>query len=75
MMEKEEAKRREIEEDLLMKYIEGMIREKSTTTKETKDSFHQIKMSENKVEQGETSILEIIEGSKMSKKIIEKLKD
>ena len=32
-------------------------------------------MSENKVEQGGALILEIIEGSKMSKKNIEKLED
>ncbi|KAE8648096.1 hypothetical protein Csa_004705 [Cucumis sativus] len=67
----EEAKRREIE---LMKYIEDMNREKSTTS-ETEDSFSRIKMSENKEEQGEASILEIIEGSKMSKKVLEKLED
>ena len=43
--------------------------------REKKKSFSRIKMSENKIEQGEASMLEIIEGSKTSKKIIEKLED
>lgn len=65
-MEKEEKTKRE-REDSLMKYIEDMIREKSTTTRETKDLFN----CENKVEQVEASILEIIEESKTNKKIVQ----
>ena len=72
--EREEAKRRDIKEDSLMKYIKDVIRERSTTS-ETEEPFSQIKMSENKVEQGEESILEIIEESKTSNMIIERLED
>ena len=57
-----------------MKYIEDVIRERSMKS-ETEDPFSRIKLSENKVGQGEQSILEIIEESKTSNSIIERLED
>ena len=57
-----------------MKYIEDEICERSTTCK-IEDPFSRIKMSENKVKQGEEPILEIIEESKTCNTIIERLED
>ncbi|TYK01856.1 LRR receptor-like serine/threonine-protein kinase FEI 1 isoform X2 [Cucumis melo var. makuwa] len=58
-------------EDSLMKYMEDMILENSTTKRVIEGSFSRTKTSENKVEQAEASILEIIKESETSKKIIE----
>lgn len=53
---------------MMQKYIEGIIKEKSVTTRETEGSSSRMKMNENKVGASEVTILELAEESKTSKK-------
>ncbi|KAA0039162.1 hypothetical protein E5676_scaffold322G00090 [Cucumis melo var. makuwa] len=63
-----QSEKQQQQHQLLMKYIEGIVKEKFVITLDTEGSSSRTKTSENKVVEGEAMILELTEESKTSKK-------